>query len=146
VGHSAPSSPEREHAVVTRVRNFEDVRFGEYLIKTWYYSPYPTIEDKPDERASSPVSVSKSNNNKRRRLNGDGSPSEVTGHPGLLGNGHGSHTKGNGHASGSGHVTSSKLKANQDIFNGTTAKVVEATRGRIWVCDVRSSSNLLERC
>lgn len=23
------------------MRNFEDVRFGEYLIRTWYYSPYP---------------------------------------------------------------------------------------------------------
>ena len=32
---SAPSTPEREHANATRVRNFEDVRFGEYLIKTW---------------------------------------------------------------------------------------------------------------
>ena len=124
MGHSAPSSPEREHAVVTRVRNFEDVRFGEYLIKTWYYSPYPTIEDKPDERASSPVSVSKSNNNKRRRLNGDGSPSEVTGHPGLLGNGHGSHTKGNGHASGSGHVTSTDWAAYTVSVTGTPRALV----------------------
>jgi hypothetical protein len=33
---SVPSTPEREHAAMTRVRNFEDVRFGEYLIKTWY--------------------------------------------------------------------------------------------------------------
>lgn len=32
---SVESSPEREHATLTRVRNFEDVRFGEYLIKTW---------------------------------------------------------------------------------------------------------------
>lgn len=32
---SETSTPEREHAAVTRVRNFEDVRFGEYLIKTW---------------------------------------------------------------------------------------------------------------
>ncbi|WWC62978.1 uncharacterized protein I303_105576 [Kwoniella dejecticola CBS 10117] len=38
---SNASTPEREHAAMTRVRNFEDVRFGEYLIKTWYYSPYP---------------------------------------------------------------------------------------------------------
>ena len=34
----APSTPEREHAAMTRVRAFEDVRFGEYLIKTWYVS------------------------------------------------------------------------------------------------------------
>lgn len=32
---SAASTPEREHAAMTRVRNFEDVRVGEYLIKTW---------------------------------------------------------------------------------------------------------------
>lgn len=32
---SAASTPEREHAALTRVRNFEDVRFGEYLVKTW---------------------------------------------------------------------------------------------------------------
>jgi len=61
-----------------------------------------------------------------------------------MGNGHGSHAKGNGHASESGHLPSSKLKSSQDIFNGTTAKVVEATRGRIWVCDVSSSPNLLD--
>jgi histone acetyltransferase MYST1 len=35
VSPSAPSTPEREHAELTKVRNFEDVRFGEFLIKTW---------------------------------------------------------------------------------------------------------------
>lgn len=29
------------------MRNFEDVRFGEYLVKTWYYSPYPMPADAP---------------------------------------------------------------------------------------------------
>jgi len=33
---SVQSAPDREHATMTRVRNFEDVRFGEYLIKTWW--------------------------------------------------------------------------------------------------------------
>jgi GNAT superfamily N-acetyltransferase len=37
---------------VTRVRNFEDVRFGEYLVKTWYYSPYPMpSSDKKEEES-----------------------------------------------------------------------------------------------
>jgi hypothetical protein len=45
--------------------------------------------------------------------------------------------KGHAHGNGSGKAPSSKLKANQEIFNGTAAKVVEPTRGRIWVCDVR---------
>lgn len=44
---SERSTPEREHDAVTRVRNFEDVRFGEYLVKTWYYSPYPMPADAP---------------------------------------------------------------------------------------------------
>jgi hypothetical protein len=41
------------------------------------------------------------------------------------------------HGNGSGKATSSKLKAQQEIFNGSAPKVVEPTRGRIWVCDVR---------
>lgn len=44
--------------------------------------------------------------------------------------------KGHPHGNGTGKAPSSKLKANQEIFNGTAAKVVEPTRGRIWVCDV----------
>ncbi|KAL7420845.1 hypothetical protein Q5752_004798 [Cryptotrichosporon argae] len=44
------STPEREHAALTRVRNFEDVRFGEYLIRTWYYSPYPVSAEEPTSK------------------------------------------------------------------------------------------------
>ena len=44
--------------------------------------------------------------------------------------------KGHPHGNGTGKAPSSKLKVNQEIFNGTAAKVVEPTRGRIWVCDV----------
>ncbi|CAK9784122.1 acyl-CoA N-acyltransferase [Cutaneotrichosporon oleaginosum] len=52
---SERSTPEREHDAVTRVRNFEDVRFGEYLVQTWYYSPYPMPEKKEEEgRAPAP--------------------------------------------------------------------------------------------
>ncbi|GMK57409.1 hypothetical protein CspeluHIS016_0402430 [Cutaneotrichosporon spelunceum] len=47
---SERSTPEREHDIVTRVRNFEDVRFGEYLVKTWYYSPYPLPEKKEEKK------------------------------------------------------------------------------------------------
>jgi len=47
--------------------------------------------------------------------------------------------KGHPHGNGSGKAPSSKLKANQEIFNGPAAKVVEPTRGRIWVCDVSLS-------
>jgi len=47
--------------------------------------------------------------------------------------------KGHPHGNGTGKAPSSKLKVNQEIFNGTAAKVVEPTRGRIWVCDVSHS-------
>jgi histone acetyltransferase MYST1 len=132
---SVPSSPEREHAVVTRVRNFEDVRFGEYLIKTWYYSPYPTLEERSDERAASPTPLSRGNSHKRRKLNGSEIVAEQ---PGDTSNDRARY-KGNPHGNGSGKAPSSKLKASQEIFNGTATKVVEPTRGRIWVCDVSPS-------
>jgi hypothetical protein len=48
--------------------------------------------------------------------------------------------KGHPHGNGSGKAPSSKLKANQEIFSGTAVKVVEPTRGRIWVCDVSYST------
>jgi hypothetical protein len=48
--------------------------------------------------------------------------------------------KGHAHGNGSVKAPSSKLKANQEIFSGTAMKVVEPTRGRIWVCDVSLSS------
>jgi histone acetyltransferase MYST1 len=133
---STPSSPEREHAVVTRVRNFEDVRFGEYLIKTWYYSPYPTIEERSEERAGSPTPISRTNPHKRRKLNGDGEPSIVADLPGASATGQTKYAQLSGHSNGGEKVPSSKVRANQEIFNGSAAKVVEATRGRIWVCDV----------
>lgn len=46
------------------------------------------------------------------------------------------YTKPSGHVSESRKAPSDKLKANQEIFNGSAAKIVEPTRGRIWVCDV----------
>ena len=52
--------------------------------------------------------------------------------------------KGHAHGNGSGKAPSSKLKANQEIFNGSAAKVVEPTRGRIWVCDVSRSPHYYE--
>jgi hypothetical protein len=52
--------------------------------------------------------------------------------------------KGHAHGNGSGKAPSSKLKAQQDIFNGTAVKAVEPTRGRIWVCDVGRSPHYSE--
>ena len=138
---SAPSSPEREHATVTRVRNFEDVRFGEYLIKTWYYSPYPTIDERVDERAASPVpTLARSSSSKRRKLNGVGSGSgdgteilAVQPEVAQSGNGH-SIMRANGH-----EKHGSRAKLGMPSSNGVVVKPVETTRGRIWVCDVSST-------
>jgi histone acetyltransferase MYST1 len=135
---SAPSSPEREHATVTRVRNFEDVRFGEYLIKTWYYSPYPTVDERADERAASPVptlALARSISSKRRKLNGNGHGDGIgitaiqpEGPP--ASNGHSRYTKGNGSTK-----EASRAKLGMPS-SSSVVKAVEATRGRIWVCDV----------
>jgi hypothetical protein len=111
------------------------VRFGEYLIKTWYYSPYPTLEERSDERAASPTLVSRGNSHKRRKLNGLEIVAEELGDT----SDNRARYMGHAHGNGSGKAPSSKLKAQQEIFNGTAVKVVEPTRGRIWVCDVSHS-------
>jgi histone acetyltransferase MYST1 len=142
---SAPSTPEREHATMTRVRNFEDVRFGEYLIKTWYYSPYPNpaiLDERADERGASPIPRSKQvQGNKRRKLD-DG----VTGTPGHISNGAKRSPERNGHAvkdpSGGRHRYSKNGIVHEGV-NGHTTTGVEAIRGRLWVCDV---SAFLLRC
>jgi hypothetical protein len=34
--HSRTATPDKEHEAMTRVRNFDHVRFSNFLIKTWY--------------------------------------------------------------------------------------------------------------
>lgn len=110
------------------------------MIKTWYYSPYPSIDERVDEKAASPVpTLARSSSSKRRKLNGGGSGSgdgteilavqpeasqPANGHPRSL-NGHGGEKHG------------SKVKPGMPSSSGVV-KPVEATRGRIWVCDVSS--------
>lgn len=99
---------------MTRVRNFEDVRFGEYLIKTWYYSPYPKpspIED----RAASPAPIASAS--KKRKLNGDAS------------------VNGNGlHLHDSNGVK--REQSVQELYALGKSKVADGVKGRLWVCDV----------
>lgn len=107
---------------MTRVRNFEDARFGEYLIKTWYYSPYPR-PTAIDDRAASPQPVSVNGPNqaqKKRKLNGDVLESKMLFHSGT--------------SNGSGGLK--KERSVQDIYAASMSKAGEAVRGRIWVCDV----------
>ncbi|CAE6444086.1 unnamed protein product [Rhizoctonia solani] len=38
----------QHHITLTAQRNFDRVCFGQWSIKTWYYSPYPSFEDDTD--------------------------------------------------------------------------------------------------
>ncbi|WRT66750.1 uncharacterized protein IL334_003713 [Kwoniella shivajii] len=137
---SEASTPEREHAAMTRVRNFEDVRFGEYLIKTWYYSPYPlplndpslshvpSTPHRPEPQVSSISSSSSSNPSKKRRLD-----IGTTKHPDK-------EKEKEKDPTVIGIVTSHRpnLKHNRtvsEMFSGV-GKGGEGARGRLWVCDL----------
>ncbi|KAJ7621150.1 acyl-CoA N-acyltransferase [Roridomyces roridus] len=64
-GSPAPSPPEEpttvemteedydmeHHKKITAQRNFEKVHFGEWMIRTWYFSPYPLMENEEAEAA-----------------------------------------------------------------------------------------------
>ncbi|KAJ7198768.1 acyl-CoA N-acyltransferase [Mycena pura] len=39
------------HKKITAQRNFDKVHFGDWLIRTWYFSPYPLIEQEEQELA-----------------------------------------------------------------------------------------------
>jgi rubrerythrin len=93
-----------------------------------------------DERAASPTLLSRGNSHKRRKLNGSEMVAEEIGD--TLNDR--ARYKGHAHGNGSVKAPSIKLKANQDIFNGSAAKVIEPTRGRIWVCDVCRSPHYPE--
>lgn len=123
---------------MTRVRNFEDARFGEYLIKTWYYSPYPKpapIED----RAISPIppmlQPSGGHGQKRRKLDIKAESLVDTLLPPGATHSDG-HANGNGmHKQGVGKGGLKKERSVQDIYAAGLGKA-DGTRGRIWVCDV----------
>ncbi|KAL0945614.1 hypothetical protein HGRIS_014769 [Hohenbuehelia grisea] len=42
----------KHHKQITAQRNFDTVYFGEWQIKTWYFSPYPLSESEADEVAT----------------------------------------------------------------------------------------------
>ncbi|OCF35056.1 hypothetical protein I316_03096 [Kwoniella heveanensis BCC8398] len=138
---STASTPEREHAAMTRVRNFEDVRFGEYLVKTWYYSPYPLpIDDSHHSQShaahnvSSPISASSRNAKlgdspseaKKRKLN----PARTHSHS------QASQQANDGQVATPGRsrlIASSRSVS--EMFSGV-GKGGEGARGRLWVCDL----------
>jgi len=121
---------------MTRVRNFEDVRFGEYLIKTWYvglpplrhhlrnrryYSPYPLPLEETPPMNSTPLSFSAlpigpitSNSRKRNAMSMDGdAPVPSASKPRGLGK-----------------------RSSSDLFTLGAGQSGEGARGRLWVCDL----------
>ncbi|ORY24592.1 acyl-CoA N-acyltransferase [Naematelia encephala] len=117
---SAASTPEREHEAMTRVRNFEDVRFGEYLIKTWYYSPYPMpMDDLPTTTSTTPKVNGDSGSKKRKSLQGSVST--------ISSNGESNH-----HTEGLGR----KARSVPEMLASGVGKGAERARGRLWACDL----------
>lgn len=107
---SERSTPEREHDIVTRVRNFEDVRFGEYLIRTWYYSPYPMqVDGGPSAQPDVPA--------KRGRKRKEAPSTPVA-----------DDLKSSTRSTGPRTAT--------DLLAGGVGKDGEGAMGRLWVCDV----------
>ncbi|ADV25646.1 hypothetical protein I305_04898 [Cryptococcus gattii E566] len=124
---SVESSPEREHATLTRVRNFEDVRFGEYLIKTWYYSPYPL----PHAESSSSISHETHLSSRKRKLSdSNGQAAYNTVQPAV-------HRPVHGNVANDALQQPSKSQMNRtvnDMFSTGLDK--ESTKRRLWVCDL----------
>jgi hypothetical protein len=88
------------------------VRFGEYLIRTWYYSPYPTpLEVAGTSGSASALADPKGGRGRKRKE----APGEV---PAL-----------------SAGVRVGPRSAN-DVFTGGVGKEGEGSMGRLWVCDV----------
>ncbi|KIL62189.1 hypothetical protein M378DRAFT_187391 [Amanita muscaria Koide BX008] len=50
-----------QHKRLFAQRNFDKVHFGEWQIKTWYFSPYPLTEPELEDNAASTSSLSPSN-------------------------------------------------------------------------------------
>ncbi|WVQ73501.1 hypothetical protein IAR50_003073 [Cryptococcus sp. DSM 104548] len=133
---SIESSPEREHASLTRLRNFEDVRFGEYLIKTWYYSPYP-INQAETHPLQNTASEATSNSRKRKISGTNGTsehqtssskqPAHVEPHPPA---GPSKSQDGLAHPS-----RSQMSKMASDLF-AVGAEKGEGGKRRLWVCDL----------
>ncbi|WVR06677.1 hypothetical protein IAU60_003709 [Kwoniella sp. DSM 27419] len=130
---SVASTPEREHAAMTRVRNFEDVRFGEYLVKTWYYSPYPLpMDDQPTGQIHTPASVSNGSSSKRRKLDtANPDPHDVPS----------SHARAESSRLVSPSISTAdagrqkSARTVNEVYAGV-GKGREGVRGRLWVCDL----------
>ncbi|WWC71122.1 uncharacterized protein I206_105075 [Kwoniella pini CBS 10737] len=122
---SNASTPEREHAAMTRVRNFEDVRFGEYLIKTWYYSPYPLpLNDSSQSHTQNPHTPQpESSSSKKRKLTHNSSFTSNKDDPTISGIDQ-SHRPNLKHG-----------RTVNEMYSGV-GKGGEGARGRLWACDL----------
>ncbi|TYJ51504.1 hypothetical protein B9479_007922 [Cryptococcus floricola] len=130
---SIESSPEREHASLTRLRNYEEVRFGEYLINTWYYSPYPInqteappVHHNPSEAPSSRKrKISETNGTSEHQASSSRLPAQ-------------SHSTAGPSKSQEGlaHPDRSQMSRLASDMFAAGAEKGEGGKRRLWVCDL----------
>ncbi|KAK7052391.1 histone acetyltransferase [Favolaschia claudopus] len=65
------------HKQITAQRNFDKVQFGDWLIRTWYFSPYPLMENEDSELAVSAANALDGQPNARNGAAGPSAPSPV---------------------------------------------------------------------
>ncbi|ORX37057.1 acyl-CoA N-acyltransferase [Kockovaella imperatae] len=141
VPRSEASTPEREHANATRVRNFEDVRFGEYLINTWYYSPYPLSPDDPNRSHPHLHGEGSGSSSGTRHVDHDHGraalpKSSSSTKKGKAPMANGATTNGGGDQGQPHELKGRAARTATEIFGFGVGRGGEGARPRLWVCDL----------
>ncbi|KAF8201047.1 acyl-CoA N-acyltransferase [Mycena galopus ATCC 62051] len=104
------------HKQITAQRNFDKVHFGEWLIRTWYFSPYPLMEN---EESELPVGGSNALNGHSNAAQNGAGPSSVASPvpkiPGVR------------------HTTARSHARVLDLLAGGLART--ETKAMLWVCE-----------
>ncbi|KAF7377728.1 Histone acetyltransferase [Mycena sanguinolenta] len=104
------------HKQITAQRNFDKVHFGKWLIRTWYFSPYPLMEN---EESDLPVGGSNALNGHLNAQNGAGPSSVASPVPKIA---------------GVRHTTARSHARVLDLLAGGLARSNE-TKAMLWVCE-----------
>ncbi|KAJ7254693.1 acyl-CoA N-acyltransferase [Mycena haematopus] len=101
------------HKQITAQRNFDKVHFGDWLIRTWYFSPYPLMENEESE-----LLVGGSNTLNGHTQNGAGPSSVASPVPKIA---------------GVRHTTARSHARVLDLLAGGLAR--NETKAMLWVCE-----------
>ncbi|KAJ6466999.1 acyl-CoA N-acyltransferase [Mycena sanguinolenta] len=104
------------HKQITAQRNFDKVHFGKWLIRTWYFSPYPLMEN---EESDLPVGGPNALNGHLNAPNGAGPSSAASPVPKIT---------------GVRHTTARSHARVLDLLAGGLARSNE-TKAMLWVCE-----------